>query len=46
MKTSIKDFERQRRNMFLTEYELNIQDSQQKLCESFKKMLSREAFKR
>ena len=44
MRPSIKDFERQRRNVFLTEYDLNIQDPQQKLCENFTKMLSREAF--
>ena len=33
-------------NVSLTEYELNIQGLQQKLCENFTMMLSREAFKR
>ena len=45
MRPSIKYFERQRRNVCLHEYVLNIQGPQQKLCENFKKMLSREAFK-
>ena len=46
MRPSIKDFERQRRNVFLTEYDLNIQGPQQKVCENFTKMFSRKAFKR